>query len=325
MRAPRFWYSSDTVSRMMAAFLAPAGLFYGASVAWKAKHAAPYRSRCKVICVGNLTAGGSGKTPVAMAIAEFLRERGQQVTFLSRGYGGRERGPLLVDAAMHSASDVGDEPLLLASAQTAIVARDRRAGAKFAEAEPARVIIMDDGHQNFSVKKDLSLVVVDSEAGFGNGQVLPAGPLREPLAQGLARADAVVLVGDGSVDLEGFSGPVLRVSFDPVTAPMGNSGRFVAFAGIGRPQNFFNSLERMGFDIVSQHAFGDHHVYSESDILGLKKLASDVGAKLITTQKDFVRLSTSQRAEIETLGVKTVFQDLMQLDGLLRPLEEADA
>src|SRR6185437_14277645 len=217
MRAPDFWRRRNWA----AILLAPAGALYGLSVALKAHFARPFDVGLPVICVGNLTAGGSGKTPVAIAIAERLRARGHKPFFLTRGYGGSERGPAMAVRA-HSAAQMGDEALLLARAAPTVVARDRAAGARLAREKGATVIVMDDGHQNFSLRKSLSLVVVDAETGFGNGFQIPAGPLREPVAQGLSRADAVVLMGserseDGRAakraqgenpDLLGFSSPV---------------------------------------------------------------------------------------------------------------------
>jgi tetraacyldisaccharide 4'-kinase len=237
MRQPEFWWRHTPAARVLAAALAPLGLLYGATVAWKVGRSDPYRSRVPVICVGNLTVGGAGKTPVAIATAELLQERGLSPVFLLRGYGGRTSAALVVEAESHDASTVGDEALLLARVAPTVVSPDRAWGARIAEALEARVIIMDDGHQNFSVAKDLSLLIVDAETGFGNGRIVPAGPLREPVQQGLRRADAVVLMGEGNPDLPGFTGPVLRARFAGEERLHGR--RVVAFAGIGRPKKFF--------------------------------------------------------------------------------------
>src|SRR5471032_2077806 len=208
MRAPDFWQRRGAA----AALLAPLGWLYGATVASKARSSKGFDPGLPVICVGNLTAGGSGKTPIAIAIAEMLRAKGHRPYFLTRGYGGSTSGPALATRG-HSAQVMGDEALLLARTAPTIVARDRAAGARLAAEKGASVLVMDDGHQNFTLRKTLSLVVVDAETGFGNGFPIPAGPLRESVAQGLARADAVVLVGserseDGLPDLRGFRGPV---------------------------------------------------------------------------------------------------------------------
>src|SRR5579885_574853 len=200
MRAPDFWRRRNSI----AILLAPLGALYGQSVALKARFAKPFDPGLPVSCVGNLTAGGSGKTPIAIAIAERLRVKGHKPFFLTRGYGGREHGPAMATRA-HSAAQMGDEALLLARAAPTIVARDRAAGARLAREKGATVIVMDDGHQNFALRKSLSLVVVDAQTGFGNGFQIPAGPLREPVAQGLVRADAVLFMGDGAPDLGNFS------------------------------------------------------------------------------------------------------------------------
>src|SRR3954468_20361740 len=261
MRAPDFWRRRGAA----ALALAPLGALYGFTVALKARSAKPFDPRLPVICVGNLTAGGSGKTPVAIAIAERLRAKGHKPFFLTRGYGGSERGPVMALRA-HSAAMMGDEALLLARAAPTIVAGDRAAGARLAKEKGATVLVMDDGHQNFSLRKNLSLVVVDAQTGFGNGFQIPAGPLREPVAQGVARADAAVLVGDGGPDLAAFRGPVLRAHL--VTDGGALVGRPVfAFAGIGRPEKFIASLEASGAKVIGSCFFADHHPYSEDEIL----------------------------------------------------------
>ena len=264
MRAPDFWQRRGFASAM----LAPLGALYGASVAWKARQAKPYRAGARVLCVGNLTAGGSGKTPVALAIGARLKARGARVFFLTRGYGGSEAGPLEV-APSHTAAQVGDEALLLARSAPTIVARDRAAGAALAEKSGADVIVMDDGHQNFALAKDLSLVVVDGETGFGNGRMIPAGPLREPVAQGLARADAVVIMQDGNPDLAGYGGPRLRARLLPKNAEFPRQQVF-AFAGIGRPEKFVTSLKEAGAIVTGTQFFPDHHPFRQRRNFGLE-------------------------------------------------------
>jgi tetraacyldisaccharide 4'-kinase len=282
-------------------------------VAWKAKSACPFDPGIPVICVGNLTVGGSGKTPIAIAIAETLRQTGQRPFFLTRGYGGSEKGPALASRA-HSAAVMGDEALLLARSAQTVVARDRIAGAKLATEKGATALVMDDGHQNFNLRKTLSLIVVDAQTGFGNGFQIPAGPLREPVRQGLARADAVVLVGDGSPDLQGFSGPVLRAHLVADTAAFVDKPVF-AFAGIGRPEKFVASLEEGGVQVVGSCFFADHHPYDEAEIDQLRMIAG--AATLMTTEKDFVRLTTAQREGIRVLKVAARFDDPGALGRLL--------
>jgi tetraacyldisaccharide 4'-kinase len=301
MRAPDFWRKRGAPALL----LAPLGALYGASVAFKARHARPFDPRIPVICVGNLTAGGSGKTPIAIALADMLRAQGHRPYFLTRGYGGSERGPAMASRG-HSAAVMGDEALLLARTAPTIVAKDRAAGARLAKGKGATVIVMDDGHQNFSLRKTLSLVVVDAQSGFGNGLQIPAGPLREPVAQGLARADAVVVVGEGAPDLAGFRGPVLRAHLKADAAAFAGKNVF-AFAGIGRPEKFVASLEAGGAHVTGSCFFADHHPYSDAEILQLKAIAGD--SELVTTEKDFVRLSTEQRQGIRLLKVAAVFED----------------
>jgi tetraacyldisaccharide 4'-kinase len=311
MRAPSFWRHRGVVARL----LAPLGRLYGASVALKAATAKPYRPPMKVICVGNLTAGGSGKTPVAIAVGQMLLARGKKPLFLTRGYGGKERGPALV-RDHHSARLMGDEALLLARAAPTIVSRDRAIGGARAAAEKADVIVMDDGHQNFALAKDLSLVVIDGAAGTGNGMVLPAGPLREPVAQGLKRADAVIVIGDGNPELDGFAGPVLRAHLEPL--PHDLAGRKVfAFAGIGRPQKFFDTLAAAGAFIQGTESFADHYFYRPDDLAGLRARARAQGAQLVTTEKDLVRIPPDQRQDITALAVRARFADEAALATLL--------
>jgi tetraacyldisaccharide 4'-kinase len=209
---------------------------------------------------------------------------------------------------------MGDEALLLARTAPAIVAGDRAAGARMAKEKGATILVMDDGHQHFSLRKTLSLVVVDAETGFGNGFQIPAGPLREPVRQGLSRANAVVLIGDGAPDLEGFAGPVLRAHLKADGRAFAGKTVF-AFAGIGRPEKFAASLEQSGANVIGRCFFGDHHPYTEDEIAQLKALAGD--AELVTTEKDFVRLSISQREGIRVLKVAATFEDEGAVDGLL--------
>jgi tetraacyldisaccharide 4'-kinase len=316
MRAPDFWTGTDFGSKAARFLLWPLSCLYGASVAWKAKHAVPLIANAKIICVGNLTAGGSGKTPVAIAIAQALAARGMKPVFLSRGYGGRRHGPLRVQSS-DSAADVGDEPLLLNAVAPVIVSRDRRGGALLAIENGADVIVMDDGFQNFDIMKDISIVVVDGEAGFGNGHVLPAGPLREPVSHGLKRADAVIVVGAGGVALEGFGGPVLHADIRHVDDGAFKDRRVVAFAGIGRPEKFFASLRMAGADLADTMEFGDHHAYTSADLARLRSKARSLEAELVTTEKDYVRLSAQHREGILVLPVRAIFGDQGDLDRLL--------
>jgi len=303
---------------MLAATLSPLGYIYGTSVALKHRFQSPYRSRAFVVCVGNLTVGGTGKTPLAIALARTLHSEHIEVALLTRGYSRPRGNPLLVDPQKHGAETVGDEALLLAKAAPTIVARNRADGARLAEAQGARVIVMDDGYQNFSLAKDLSLVVVDAETGFGNGRMLPAGPLRESVLAGLVRADGIILTGEGTPVLPGFNGPILRARL--VAERRFDGVRLTAFAGIGRPEKFFAMLRALGAELVQTFSFADHHAYSAAEITTLRTRAKGTNTILITTEKDFVRLDRSDRQEIEVLPVHAVFDDPASPMRLLQPL-----
>ena len=305
--------------------LAPLGALYGLSVRARQARAHPFCPNALVLCVGNLTAGGSGKTPIAMTLARMLMARRRKVVFLTRGYRGRLHGPIAVDPHKHSAADVGDEALLLASVAPTVVARDRARGAALADTLEANVILMDDGFQNFQLAKDISLVVIDSETGFGNGRLIPAGPLREPVEQGLARADAVVLMGEGPFQSLPFAGPILRAKLHP-TAPERFNGRSVfAMAGIGRPEKFFHTLAAIGARVVGTRAFPDHHHYSLLEIQAVKRIAANAGALLVTTEKDFVRIEANRRDGIFPVPVHAIFADDPSLGIMLDRLAKARA
>jgi tetraacyldisaccharide 4'-kinase len=322
MRPPDFWTRKDFVSQLAVALLTPFGWIYGDSVKYRAEHTSPYRSSARVVCVGNLTAGGTGKTPIAIAIAKLLIGRGAKPVFLSRGYGGRVRGPAFV-APDDRATHVGDEPLLLVNVAPVIIAADRAAGAKLADEHGFDTIIMDDGHQNFSLAKDLSLVVVDAEAGFGNRRVLPAGPLREPVTQGLKRADGVIVNGEGRAPpLPGFKGPTMHAKVVQTGDVAMNGRRVVAFAGIGRPEKFFAALGAQGAIVAEERAYGDHHIYTQSEMARLKARAKAENALLVTTEKDYVRLTPAEREGIVPLPVQAVFEDRAPLDRLLDRLRK---
>jgi len=317
MRPPEFWIRRDPVSRLLVAILSPLGWLYGSSVAWRAAHTNRYRSRLKVVCVGNLTAGGTGKTPTAMEIGRALIARGARPVFLSRGHGGRAKGPVFV-AAGDAASIVGDEPLLLATIAPVIVSRDRAAGAKLAEKSGFDTIIMDDGHQNFSLHKDLSLIVIDAETRFGSERVLPAGPLREPVSEGIQRADAVILNGEASpAVLAQNTLPTIRAHLAPATDESWSGRRVVAFAGIGRPQKFFALLSSLGAQVIEARPFADHHRYTPSELAQLRATAHSTNATLVTTEKDLVRLPPDERHDILTLPVRITFDDRERFERLL--------
>lgn len=307
MRTPGFWYRPPGPGAWA---LVPLGMLYGLGGRLRRQRAMPQRAGVPVVCVGNLVAGGAGKTPVCLALAEILAAMGHRVHFLTRGHGGREPGPLAVNPARHTAADVGDEALLLAAAAPTWVARDRVAGARAAAAGGATVVVMDDGFQNPHLAHDLGLVVVDGAVGFGNGLLIPAGPLREPVAAGLARAGAVVLVGDDRTGAGAHAPGLPRLRVDLVPAGDGWRGRRVlAFAGIGRPAKFFDTLGDVGAVVVERVPFPDHHPYTPDTVMALVERAARLNARPATTAKDAVRLPPEARAMVDVLPVRAVWQD----------------
>ena len=305
MKHPDFWGKEQPDWRTKA--LLPASWLYHAGHQIRYASCRPKRAGVPVICVGNVTVGGTGKTPVSVYIADYLASQGINVHFLSRGYGGRQTfSPTLVDTDTHTAIDVGDEPLILARHHVTWVSPDRAAGAQMAAADGAELIVMDDGFQNPGLIKDLSILIFDGEFGIGNGALLPAGPLREPLSNAILRAHAAIIIGDDSKNLEATLATTLPV-FKANFVPIGNKGKtglpVVAFAGIGRPDKFFSSLGAAGYHVKAKRSFPDHHNYSNSDLNALRSESRKLGAKLITTEKDFLRLKKSERTDIEAFTV----------------------
>lgn len=302
--APRkFWRKRNLISEMLVPF----------SVLWffwmriRELRAHPKKLPAPVICIGNITVGGAGKTPVAIAVAKLLTARGHKPAFLSRGYGGKLKGPLKVDPATHTAAEVGDEPLLLARVAPCYVAKNRLQAADIALMGGATVLIADDGMQNHGFHKDLTLAVVDAGYGFGNGLVLPAGPLRDRADLALKAAHAVVLIGSHAEPktleiIHSSKLPLHLASLHPDTLP-DTQTPYVAFAGIGIPAKFFTTLKQVGVNVAVHIPFPDHHPYSGKDLAHLEKLAKEKNAKLITTEKDAVRLPPEFRTKVATLAV----------------------
>lgn len=325
MRAPSFWYAP---AGKTAALLAPLATLWQAGAAWRAWRTTPLPARVPVLCVGNLVAGGSGKTPVVIDLVTRLRGRGVAAASLSRGHGGRLHGPVAVDPGRHGAGDVGDEPLLLAARNPAWIGRDRVAAAEAMAQAGLQAVVMDDGFQNPALRKDLSLIVVDGASGFGNGRVIPAGPLREPVAAGMARADALVVIGDGPglAAARACCGgqPVLtaRLQPDPAVAAALTGRRVLGFAGIGRPEKFFATLRGIGAQVVEERPFPDHHVYDAATLQTLARRAEEKDAILVTTEKDAMRLPPDLRTGIPALPVTLDWDDPGAVECLLDRLDK---
>lgn len=332
MRTPDFWYPEGGRASLTANLLTPIGWLYGAASAWRMLVNTPRRALSKVICVGNLSAGGTGKTPICLALNDLLTADGTRTAFLTRGYGGKVSDPTRIDRSVHSFEAAGDEALLLAVAAPTYVSPTRRRGAEAAARDGAEVIVMDDGFQNPVLSQDLSFVVIDGAAGFGNRRMIPAGPLRESIRLGLRRADAIILLGDLDTPrdralVEASELPVFRanISVDP-RAEFDYAKPVIAFSGIGRPQKFFDTAEGQGFEIVEAVPYPDHHAFKDKDLAWLETLADERGAGLLTTSKDFVRLPAGFQAKTRELPIRVLFEHPEEVQAFLaQGLRNSDA
>lgn len=327
-RAPAFWDMPKPDWR--AQMLRPLGALYATATARRLAQGTPLKLDIPVVCVGNINAGGTGKTPTVMAVVEHLRGLFHEPHILSRGYGGTLEGPVRVDPSIHTAADVGDEPLLLAAFAEVWVARNRAAGAQAAQTAGASVLVLDDGFQNPALAYDLSVVVVDAAKGFGNGLCLPAGPLREPSGVGLKRADLILSIGDQAAQ-DHFSQTNLPPNLPHVTACLEplqtgmdwNEARVLAFAGIGNPMKFFNTLQDLGAKLVHGEALDDHQPLTPALMSRLESDARTHDAQLVTTEKDAVRLPAAFRSKVITLPVRLSFAPqnalFTALDSLPKP------
>lgn len=323
---PSFWYPKDKIDLpFKVKMLKPLSCLYRIGFTIHQGMRDAKKAEIPVICIGNLSVGGTGKTPTCISFVQHLLETGlfKAPYFLMRGYGGAERGPVIVDLDKHSAWDVGDEPLILAQHAPTIISADRYAGAQLAAAQGADVVIMDDGLQNPGIHKDLKIIVVNGEMGFGNGLMIPAGPLREPLASGLKKADSFFFIGQDASKAKKLlpeDVPVFDAKLEADKAKLPDKKqKYLAFAGLGYPEKFFNFLtDELGYDIVETLAFADHCPYRRQDVQDLRKRAKQQDALLITTEKDYLRLPRGYKDDIFTVPVSMTFKAPKKLQTFIK-------
>lgn len=318
MHAPQFWHRPSTIGKL----LSPLSLLWrsGSTIHTFLNHS-PWSSPVPVLCIGNITAGGAGKTPLAIDFIKALIKIGHKPHVLTRGYGGSLKGPIRVNPSNHTVSEVGDEPLLIASTAPTWVAKNRVLGAKQAIKNGASVIVMDDGFQNETIKKTFSILTIDGGYGFGNGQIIPAGPLRETPNKAINRCNAIVLVGDdchGILDYVGKTRPIYETKIIAHPNPELADKKVLAFSGIGRPSKFFESVRELGYEIVGTYEFPDHHQFRSKEIKFILEQALSLSAIPITTTKDFVRLPPETRPKIKTIKISVEWKNIDDRETIIK-------
>jgi tetraacyldisaccharide 4'-kinase len=326
MKAPFFWQKRKSA---LAFLLAPFGFLYAYMTQRRLKKNTPYDAKTKVICIGNLSVGGTGKTPVCLALGDFFNKRGQKFFYLNHGYHSKKQNILINKDSLYT-QGLSDEAFILAAKAPTIISKNRKEGALLAEKNGASLLIMDDGFQNPFLHKDFSFLVVDGEKGFGNGRVLPAGPLREPVDKGLARAQAVILIGQdktGALDLlnklfqkQKRSLPILKATIQPAASLVDELKEqpLFAFCGIGRPEKFYATLTQAGLKIRRTADFSDHHLYTKKELDFLQDQAQKDGLTLITTRKDAVKLPAFFQEKIKVMDIELIFENEEQLTNLMK-------
>lgn len=318
MRTPSFWQTRN----IMALTLLPASIVYQCITSLRNRFTKPVKISVPILCIGGLTAGGAGKTPVCLHIGELCKERGINAWFVSRGYKGKLQGPIQVKPSEHTAYDVGDEPLLLARVLPTVIAKDRVLGAQFAAKAGAELIIMDDGFQNPSIHKDISILVADGTLMFGNEYIIPAGPLREPVTSGLKRSDGIIIINSklhSGIPTVGV--PVLRAYTKPNDEAYAlKDKKLLAFCGLAYPQKFFATLSVLGAELVEEKTFPDHYQYSDAEIDALALTAKAQDAMLVTTSKDAARMNARSLSLVTVVHVTLDFE---KPDALMALIDKA--
>jgi len=320
LHIPQFWYSTDANNKspLLSIILWPLSALYQMGDKLNRLKTNQKPSPLPVICVGNITMGGGGKTPTARALLKMIQDHGKFATpcFLMRGYGGNNKGPIEVDLTTHTSWDVGDEALMQAHYAPTIIASDRYDGAVLAEKLGYDLIIMDDGFQNYRLEKTLSFIVIDGGFGFGNGKTFPSGPLREPIKPALKRANACIIINKtDDINLSILNKKRhYHASINLLNNGQKTKGKkVIAMAGIARPEKFFDTLEQNGYELYAHYGFSDHHVYTHGELQAIVERAERHNISVITTEKDWIRLSEKWREKISYLKISIEFDDKFKI------------